>query len=62
MVPTIYLFIGYCCIVYLPCSDANSFAFNSATNADLDDSAVSNECTGDYLVLEGMKSFLLLLS
>ena len=50
-----FFFLGYCCIIYMQCTDANSFTINPGTGGNdmWTMGKIQSNCAEDYIWIEG---------
>ena len=54
-----FFFLGYCCIIYMQCTDANSFTINPGTGGNdmWTMGKIQSNCAEDYIGIEGCIDF-----
>ena len=59
LVANLIFFLGYCCIIYMQCTDANSFTINPGTGGNdmWTMGKIQSNCAEDYIGIEGCIDF-----
>ena len=54
-----FFFLGYCCIIYMQCTDTNSFTINPGIggSATWTMAKIQSNCDEDYIGIEGCIDF-----